>query len=100
MSRPPLEIIKAMEAALGRGESDLSAYFHDDFVWAYLDADEPKNRPLMAKLGARSIPFIGFLRPDGSPIGHFAGGVSAEQFTEILDRVKVDAKKPAESETK
>ncbi|CTQ58007.1 ester cyclase [Roseibium album] len=34
MSNNPLEIIKAMEAALGRGQTDLSEFFHDDFVWS------------------------------------------------------------------
>lgn len=70
--------------------------YHDKFVWAYLDADEEKNRPLAGKFGVSGIPHIAFLRPDGSMIGHFAGAVSPEQFTEILDKVLVDAKKPAD----
>lgn len=33
MSRTPLDIVKDMEAALERNESDLSPWFHDDFHW-------------------------------------------------------------------
>lgn len=34
MTRTPLEIVKAMEQALERAETDVSAYFHDDFTWS------------------------------------------------------------------
>lgn len=74
--------------------------YHDNFVWAYLDTDEEKNRPLAGKFGVSGIPHIAFLRPDGSMLGHFAGAVSPEQFTEVLDKVLVDAKKPAGSGAK
>ncbi|MDW4499319.1 ester cyclase [Sulfitobacter sp. D35] len=33
MTKSPLEIVKAMEAALERNDDDLSPYFHDDFKW-------------------------------------------------------------------
>ena len=29
----PLEIVQAMEAALGRSDADMTPWFHDDFVW-------------------------------------------------------------------
>ncbi|RMF37382.1 MAG: polyketide cyclase [Alphaproteobacteria bacterium] len=31
--KTPLEIVRAMEAALERADVDVSAYFHDDFDW-------------------------------------------------------------------
>ncbi|MEX2581394.1 MAG: thioredoxin family protein [Verrucomicrobiales bacterium] len=77
--------------------SEAAQPYHEKFVWAYLDADEEKNRPLAGKFGVSGIPHIAFLRPDGSMIGHFAGAVSPEQFTGILDKVQADAKKPAGS---
>lgn len=76
--------------------SEVVQPYHDNFVWAYLDADEEKNRPLAGKFGVSGIPHIAFLRADGSMIGHFAGAVSPTQFAEILDKVLVDAKKPAD----
>ena len=33
MTRTPLEIVKDMEAALERAETDLTPWFHDDFAW-------------------------------------------------------------------
>jgi len=75
--------------------SEVVQPYHDDFVWAYLDADEEKNRPLMARFGVSGIPNITFLRADGSPIGQFAGAVPPEKFTEILDQVLQGAKRPA-----
>ena len=32
-SRPPLNVVHEMEAALQRSDVDVSDYFHDDFVW-------------------------------------------------------------------
>ncbi|MFK7755289.1 MAG: ester cyclase [Sedimentitalea sp.] len=29
----PLEVVRAMEAALGRSENDMTPYFHPEFVW-------------------------------------------------------------------
>ncbi len=33
MNKSPLEIVKAMEAALQRAKPDVSDYFHEDFDW-------------------------------------------------------------------
>ncbi|MEC5128730.1 thioredoxin family protein [Verrucomicrobiales bacterium BCK34] len=68
--------------------------YHDQFVWAYLDADEDKNKPLAAEFGVSGIPHIAFLREDGSMLGHFAGAVAPDQFTEILDKVLADKEAP------
>ena len=32
-ARPPLDVVRDMEAALQRSDVDVSAYFHEDFVW-------------------------------------------------------------------
>ncbi|MDF1815027.1 MAG: thioredoxin family protein [Verrucomicrobiales bacterium] len=64
--------------------------YHDSFVWAYLDADQSKNKPLMQKYGVSGIPHISFISPAGGLVGHFSGAVSPQQFTKILDQVKVD----------
>ena len=60
---------------------------HNDFVWAYLDADAEENRPLAAQFGVSGIPHIAFLHPDGNPIGYFNGAVPAETFSGILSKV-------------
>lgn len=73
--------------------------YHKQFVWVYLDADEEKNQPLAAKFGVSGIPHIAFLRQDGSMMGHFAGAVSPDQFTEVLDKVLADSKKPEAGKT-
>lgn len=33
MSQSPLQVVRAMEAALARVETDMSPYFHENFVW-------------------------------------------------------------------
>lgn len=33
MTGSPLQIVRAMEEALGRSETDMSPFFHPDFVW-------------------------------------------------------------------
>lgn len=33
MSRTPLQVVKDMEAALGRSDQDMTPHFHEDFVW-------------------------------------------------------------------
>ena len=33
MSQTPLQIVQAMEEALGNSETDMTPYFHDDFIW-------------------------------------------------------------------
>lgn len=65
--------------------------FHDQFVWAYLDADVPANRPLMQRFGVSGIPHIAFVKPDGEPLGQFVGGAPPEGFAEILTQVLEDA---------
>lgn len=60
--------------------------YHDKFVWAYLDADDPKNGPVSQKFGVSGIPHVAFLQPGGEPIGYFKGGVSPDTFVEVLEK--------------
>lgn len=66
--------------------------YHDDFVWAYLDADAPANRPLMSQLKVSGIPHVAFVNPEGRLLGHFAGAVPAKDFAKLLEDV---SSKPA-----
>jgi len=76
--------------------SELVQPFHDQFVWAYLDADAEANRPLMQRFGVSGIPHITFLKPDGDALGHFTGAAPPEGFARILTQVLDDVAKPAE----
>lgn len=73
--------------------------YHDKFVWAYLDADDPKNGPVSAKFGVSGIPHIVFLQSDGEPIGYFAGAVSPDQFVEVLEKALGAQEKPEQEES-
>ncbi len=60
--------------------------YHDKFVWAYLDADDPKNGPVSQEYGVSGIPHIVFLKPDAEPIGYFSGAIPPEDFVKVLDK--------------
>jgi len=61
--------------------------FHDSFVWAYLDADDPSNGRVLNAYGVSEIPHIEFLTKEGRSIGHFADAVSPEEFVGVLKKV-------------
>lgn len=64
--------------------TEVQAY-HGDFVWAYLDTDEPKNRTAAGRFGVSGIPHIQFVDPAGEPIGEaVVGGTSPKAFAEEL----------------
>jgi len=71
--------------------------FHDQFVWAYLDADVQANHPLMQRFGVSGIPHIAFLKPDGETLGHFAGAAPPEGFARILTQVLEDVAEAGET---
>jgi len=73
---------------------------HDHFVWAYLDADEAANRPVMSQFKVSGIPHVAFVSPEGRILGHFAGAVPAKDFAEILKDVSAKASGSAGSGTK
>jgi thiol:disulfide interchange protein len=59
--------------------------FHDRFVWAYLDADEDANIPVMRKFGVTGIPHIQFLDKTGKSLGSAVGGTTPEEFAKTLE---------------
>ena len=59
--------------------------FHDRFVWAYLDADEDANLPVMQKFGVTGIPHIQFLDKTGKSLGSAVGGTTPEEFAKTLE---------------
>ncbi len=61
--------------------------FHDKFVWAYLDVDDPRNESAATKYGVNGIPHIEFLDASGKEIDKQVGGTSSEEFTKKLDSV-------------
>ncbi|MFC5455351.1 thioredoxin family protein [Prosthecobacter fluviatilis] len=67
--------------------------FHDKFVWAYLDIDDPRNEGVASKYGVNGIPHIEFLNAAGKEIGKQVGGVSTEDFAKTLESVLAKAKK-------
>ena len=58
--------------------------FHDTFVWAYLDVDDPRNESAAMKYGVNGIPHIEFLNAAGKEIGKQIGGTSSEEFAKTL----------------
>jgi thiol:disulfide interchange protein len=61
--------------------------FHDKFVWAYLDVDDPRNESAATKYGVNGIPHIEFLNAAGKEIDKQVGGVSSEDFAKTLESV-------------
>lgn len=67
--------------------------FHDQFEWAYLDADEKENEKLMAKYEVSGIPHIQFLSKNGEPIDKVVGGMQPADFADVLKKVLEAARK-------
>ncbi|MCF7787999.1 MAG: thioredoxin family protein [Prosthecobacter sp.] len=66
--------------------------FHDKFVWAYIDIDDPSNESAATKYGVNSIPHIEFLNAEGKEVGKQVGGTSAEAFAKTLQSMLAKAK--------
>lgn len=60
---------------------------HDKFVWAYLDFDDPANRPLAAKYKVESIPQIFFFSPSGKPVAAMNTFFPPKEFAAALQQV-------------
>lgn len=58
---------------------------HDQFVWAYLDADDDANIPAMQKAGVNGIPHIEIIDKTGKTIGQAIGGTSPAAFAKVLE---------------
>ncbi len=61
--------------------------FHDKFVWAYLDVDDPRNENAATKYGVNGIPHIEFLNAEGKEVAKQIGGTSSEEFARTLQSV-------------
>lgn len=58
---------------------------HADFVWAYLDTDQSRNRPVAERFGVSGIPHIQLVDPSGAPLGApLVGGTSPDAFARDL----------------
>ena len=73
--------------------SDAVKAFHDKFVWAYLDVDDPRNESAATKYGVNSIPHIEFLNAEGKQIEKQVGGTSSAAFAKTLENVLAKAHK-------
>jgi thiol:disulfide interchange protein len=60
------------------------APYKSQFVWAYLDVDDPANQPAAQKFGVRGIPHITFLNPQGTEIDTTTGGMPPSAFASKL----------------
>lgn len=61
--------------------------YHDQFIWAYLDADDAENQTLMQKYGVQGIPHIAFHTQEGELVSHLRGAMGQDQFALELDKV-------------
>ena len=60
------------------------APYKSQFVWAYLDVDDPANQAAAQKFGVRGIPHIAFLNPQGTEIDTTTGGMPPSAFASKL----------------
>lgn len=60
--------------------------FHDDFVWVYIDAADPKNRADIEKLGVSPLPDLRFLNPSGREISRHVGPLSSRELVKELEK--------------
>lgn len=67
--------------------------YHDKFVWAYLDVDDPRNESVAGKYGVSSIPHIQFLDATGKPLDKQIGSTSPADFAKTLKGILAKAKK-------
>lgn len=63
------------------------APYHDQFVWAYLDGDDPQNKLAMEKYAVQGIPHIEFLDRTGKSLAKQTGPLKAKEFTKKLQEV-------------
>jgi thiol:disulfide interchange protein len=67
--------------------SEEVAPFHQKFVWAYADVDDPANQALAKQYNVTGIPHVQFLGADGASRGELVGGVSPSRFAAALATV-------------
>jgi len=60
--------------------------FHDQFVWAYLDADEAENQTLMLQYGVQGIPHIAVHDSEGRVTAQLRGALGPDQLALELSK--------------
>ncbi|MBP82648.1 MAG: hypothetical protein CMO61_02230 [Verrucomicrobiales bacterium] len=68
--------------------SQLVAPFHDDFIWIYLDVDNPDNAPVVNQHRVTTIPHIALKDCNGKSLKTLRGRMSANEFARILEKTK------------
>ncbi len=63
------------------------APYHDDFVWVYLDIDDPRNATAVAQHRVGPIPHISFKDSSGSSVETLKGATRPDQFANLLEKV-------------
>lgn len=65
---------------------------HDDFVWVYLDVDQPENKKVGQRFKVNGIPHIEVIHANGQGVGKRVGGLPPQAFVEFLTQAKSAAK--------
>lgn len=68
--------------------SETVAPFHDDFIWIYLDVDNPDNSPVVNQHRVTAIPHIALKDSNGKTLKTLRGQMSADKFARILEETK------------
>lgn len=68
--------------------SEPVAPFHDDFIWIYLDVDNPDNAPVVNQHRVTAIPHIALKDNNGRSLKTLRGQMSANEFARILEKTK------------
>ena len=64
------------------------ASYHNDFVWVYIDIDDPNNAPVVSQNNVSLIPHISFQSASGKTIDTLKGAVMPDKFAEQLGKVQ------------
>ena len=68
--------------------SEPVAPFHDEFIWIYLDVDNPDNSPVVNQHRVTTIPHIALKDSNGKPLKTLRGQMSANEFARVLGKAK------------
>lgn len=76
---PPCQAMKK-----GVYPSDEVKPYHDKFIWAYLDIDDPANNAAANRFSVNGIPHIQILSADGKALDKKIGGTTPDDFAKFL----------------
>ncbi len=71
------------------------ATYHDDFVWVYVDIDDPRNTPVVSQHRVGPIPHISFKNASGKSVDTLKGAVPPSVFAERLEKVQKKTDQPS-----